>query len=172
MKLLPHVRPRGGLPRISILDIDSGGCEPYNHRSIEHETNRMSRDSPVEIALAVVRHGDRVLIGQRPPGVPLAGYWEFPGGKVLADESPEEAAARECREETGLEIRVGVLLSLVEHEYPHGRVRLHFFAAEPLQASRTPTAPFGWIPIAELASYRFPPANADVVARMRVPRTD
>ena len=58
----------------------------------------MSSDSPVQIALAVVRHDDSVLIGQRPAGVPLAGYWEFPGGKILDDETPQEAAARECRE--------------------------------------------------------------------------
>jgi mutator protein MutT len=126
----------------------------------------MSSDSPVQIALAVVRHGDRVLIGQRPPGVPLAGYWEFPGGKILDDETPQEAAARECREETGLEIHMGTLLSLADHEYAHGRVRLHFFAAEPLDPAQPPAEPFRWIAIVDLFTYRFPPANAGVIQQI------
>src|SRR3990167_7893662 len=101
----------------------------------------MSSEAPMDIALAVVRHAGRVLIGQRPEGVPLAGFWEFPGGKILAGESPEEAAVRECREETGLAIRLGAILCVVEHEYAHGRVRLHFFAAEPIEAMRPPSPP-------------------------------
>ncbi len=116
----------------------------------------MSSASPVEIALAVVRHADRVLIGQRPQCVPLAGYWEFSGGKVLANESPNQAAARECREETGLEIRVGALLSLVDYEYAHGRVRLHFFAAEPLNPAQQPAARFFWVVIGTCTSIGSP----------------
>jgi mutator protein MutT len=148
----------------------------------------MSGDRRVEVALAVVRQGDRVLIGQRPAGGPLAGYWEFPGGKILSGESPQDAAARECREETGLQICVGSLLSLVDHVYPHGPVRLHFFAAEPRCPPRpsvgagavrgspdpapsadppyVPVAPFRWVPLADLPSYRFPPANTGVIQRM------
>jgi mutator protein MutT len=126
----------------------------------------MSDADPVQIGLAVVRHGGRVLIGQRPDGVPLAGYWEFPGGKILPGESPQEAAARECREETGLEIGVGDLLSLVDHQYAHGRVHLRFFAAEPLDPAQLPASPFSWVAIANLLSYRFPPANASVIQRI------
>ena len=129
----------------------------------------MSCEAPVDIALAVVRHAGRVLIGQRPEGAPLAGFWEFPGGKILPGESPEEAAQRECREETGLAVRLGPLLGLVEHDYAHGRLRLHFFAAEPLDAAQAPAAPFCWVPLAALASCRFPPANAGVVQNLGEP---
>jgi len=118
---------------------------------------------PIDVALAVVRHADQVLIGPRPEGVSLAGFWEFPGGRVQPQESPEEAAVRECREETGLEIQLQARLSTVDHEYPHGRVRLCFFAAEPLNPAQLPAAPFRWVAIADLADYRFPPPNAGVV---------
>jgi 8-oxo-dGTP diphosphatase len=118
---------------------------------------------PVEIALAVVRRADQVLIGPRPQGTFLAGLWEFPGGKVQPQESPEEAAVRECREETGMEIELRGQLATVENEYAHGRVRLEFFAAEPLDPSQRPAAPFRWVPIADLARFRFPPANRAVL---------
>ena len=53
----------------------------------------MSPSIPVLVAVAVVEHASKVLVGRRPAGKPLAGLWEFPGGKVLPGETPEEAAA-------------------------------------------------------------------------------
>lgn len=113
--------------------------------------------------MAVVCRGGRVLIGRRRAGVPLAGLWEFPGGKVRAGESPGDAAARECLEETGLAARIGDLYLVSEHEYPEGRVRIHFFAAELIDPPHPPAEPFRWVPIAELAAYPMPPANAALV---------
>ena len=63
-------------------------------------------DSRTLIAIAIVEYDGLFLVGQRPPDVPLAGLWEFPGGKVQAGETPEAAAARECFEETGLTAQV------------------------------------------------------------------
>jgi len=127
----------------------------------------MDRTDPIPIAVAVVRRGDEVLIGRRPQGQPLAGLWEFPGGKVREGESPSEAAARECREETGLDIRVGPLHLEVDHTYRHGRVRICFFAASPVDAAQEPRRPFRWVPRSELAHYAFPPANAAMLAKLR-----
>lgn len=107
-----------------------------------------------------------MLIGQRSPEVPLGGCWEFPGGKVHAGETPEEAAVRECREETGLEVRLGTKYLSVSHRYAHGLVELHFFAAVPVEPSQVPAEPFRWVPWAELRSYRFPPANEAILARL------
>ncbi len=119
------------------------------------------------IGVAVVRWGDRVLIGQRPPGAPLAGLWEFPGGKVRPDESPAEAAVRECREETGLEVRIQRRLALVEHTYEHGKLELHFFAAalprDAAEAERRPGRPFCWVDVGSLPRYALPEANRTVI---------
>jgi mutator protein MutT len=118
------------------------------------------------IAVAVVRQSGRVLIGKRPPDVPLAGFWEFPGGKVRQGEQPEEAAVRECREETGLEIRLEGPCEEVVFPYQHGRLRIHFFLARPAGAPAAIQAPFCWAPLSELAGYRFPPANRSVLRRL------
>src|SRR4051794_17849160 len=85
----------------------------------------------VRVGLALVRRRGRFLVRRRPAGTPLAGCWEFPGGKCEPGESPESAARRECLEETGLEVRIGPLRETICHTYPHGRVELWFFDAEP-----------------------------------------
>lgn len=126
----------------------------------------MPAPSPTPIAIVLVEHAGCVLIGRRPPDVPLAGYWEFPGGKVHPGETLREAAARECREETGLEVSIGEEYQTVVHAYAHGQLELHFLTATPQDLSQAPAAPFRWVPVGELGSYSFPPANADVVARL------
>jgi mutator protein MutT len=118
------------------------------------------------IAIAVVRQGDRLLIGQRAANVPLAHCWEFPGGKVRAGETPADAAIRECREETGLDVRLGDLLAETEHTYSHGRLRLFFYDCSPLDPAIEPAAPFCWVPRCDLDRYQFPAANRAVIAQL------
>jgi mutator protein MutT len=117
-----------------------------------------------EIAIAVVQRYDQFLIGQRREGVPLAGLWEFPGGKIRAGETPDAAAARECREETGLDVTIVAAYPEVVHSYDHADVRLHFFAATPIDLSAQPSAPFRWVPAVKLGEYEFPAANDKLVA--------
>jgi len=120
----------------------------------------MSIDPPAtQIAIAVVQRGEDFLIGQRPPGVALAGLWEFPGGKVQPDESPEEAAVRECAEETGLAVVARSRYPERVQDYDHGRVHLHFIHCELLHASAPPNAPFRFVPRSELGNYEFPAGN-------------
>jgi mutator protein MutT len=123
-------------------------------------------DSPTEVAIAVVEQQGCVLIGQRPPGVPLAGLWEFPGGKLQPGELPAEAAIRECREETGLEVEVTGDYPPQVHVYAHGTVRLHFFHCRPTVPATEVTAPFCWVRRQELARYSFPPANQAILQRL------
>jgi 8-oxo-dGTP diphosphatase len=117
-----------------------------------------------EIAVAVVEQDGHYLIGQRPAGVPLAGLWEFPGGKIEAGESPENAAVRETQEEAGIEIVVDGEYPEVVHQYDHGKLRLHFFRCRPRDDRQSPTSRFQWVPRASLRNYEFPAANAGLIA--------
>ena len=125
----------------------------------------MSR-SVTRIAVAVVERAGQYLIGRRPPDVPLGGYWEFPGGKVHADETPEAAAMRECWEETGLAVRVSSEYPAELHDYDHGRLELRFFACQLVDAAVEPRAPFQWVPRDELSRYQFPEANRPLIERL------
>lgn len=118
-----------------------------------------------EIAVAVVQHEGRYLIGLRPPEVPLGGLWEFPGGKVQTGETAQQAAARECREETGLVVVIGEAFPDVLHTYDHGQLRLHFFLCRLLDASKEDPTPerFRWVSGEKLVDYEFPAANAELI---------
>jgi mutator protein MutT len=120
-----------------------------------------------QIGVAVVEHQRRVLIGQRPPGVPLAGSWEFPGGKVRSGESPAEAAVRECLEETGIAVRMVRELETTVHAYAHETVELHFFLCLPQDEPPLVRAPFRWVSCEQLAAYQFPDANRSVLERLQ-----
>ena len=71
-------------------------------------------------ACALIDADGRVLIAQRPPGKPMAGLWEFPGGKVEAGERPEETLIRELKEELGIVVKEACLapLTFASHGYP------------------------------------------------------
>lgn len=120
------------------------------------------------IAVAVVEDAGRYLVGRRPEGVPLTGLWEFPGGKVRASETPEEAAVRECLEETGIAIRVFELYEVVDYDYQHAALRLYFFACKVIGPVVEPKPPFQWLAAAELDGLPFPPANAEVMRRLKM----
>ena len=116
------------------------------------------------IAIAVVEHEGLFLIGKRPPGVPLAGLWEFPGGKIEPGETPEAAAARECLEETGVRVEALFPYPAQTEEYAHGEVELHFIACRPLiTPPPEPAPPFRWVARAELANHEFPSGNRRIL---------
>lgn len=120
------------------------------------------------VAIALVEHNGRYLVGRRRDDVPLGGYHEFPGGKCHPNESPADGAVRECREETGLHVEILGLRHAVEHDYPYGRVHLHFFDCRLIGDTphATPQNGFHWVAAGDLDQYRFPEPNWVVVRQL------
>lgn len=80
----------------------------------------------VDVAVGVLMQGDQFLLTSRPEGKVYAGYWEFPGGKLEAGESVEQALRRELQEELGITIGAAPTWKTQMVDYPHALVRLHF----------------------------------------------
>lgn len=120
-------------------------------------------NSHVTVAIAVVEQDGQYLVGRRSAHLPLGGLWEFPGGKVEANETPRAAATRECREETGLRVRASHCLLVHQQAYAHATITLHFIACELCDAANRPQAPFEWIARADLARLPFPAGNAPLL---------
>ena len=80
-----------------------------------------------EVAVGVLLRDDgALLLSTRPEGKAYAGSWEFPGGKIEAGESVEQALRRELQEELGITIAGAEAWKVTEHDYPHALVRLHW----------------------------------------------
>jgi 8-oxo-dGTP diphosphatase len=76
-------------------------------------------DKPrLRVVAAALFDGGRVLIAERPAGKHMAGWWEFPGGKVASDETDAQALVRELREELGVDARPDAEIMTLTHEYP------------------------------------------------------
>jgi 8-oxo-dGTP diphosphatase len=119
---------------------------------------------PTPIAIAVVEQDGCFLVGRRPPGVPLAGLWEFPGGKIEPAETPEDAAVRECLEETGLRVEPLSRYLTERHEYAHDRVELYFIACRSAKnVTLSPGGRFQWVPRNELSATEFPAGNRNLL---------
>ena len=123
--------------------------------------------TPVHVAVGVVLdEAGNILIARRPSDSHQGGLWEFPGGKVEPGETLSAALARELREELGVEIgRTSPLLE-VRHDYGDKMVLLDVhvvweFGGEARGAEGQPLA---WVAPTALAEYRFPAANAPIVA--------
>ena len=103
--------------------VDVGAQEPRRPVDVEHQEPRR----PVDVAVGVLIDAeDRFLLTSRPAGKPYAGYWEFPGGKLEAGESVEQALRRELHEELGITIGPVQPWKVTLMDYPHALVRLHF----------------------------------------------
>lgn len=120
------------------------------------------------VGAVLVRDG-LVFAVQRGPGRALEGMWEFPGGKVEADENPREALAREVHEELGCDVAVGDFITTTEYAYDFGTVILSTYyctltAGEPQLTEHTDST---WLAPSALTSLDWAPADipaADLIA--------
>lgn len=122
-------------------------------------------------AVALIDGEGRVLLAQRPAGKPLAGLWEFPGGKVEAGETPESALIRELAEELGIETWNSCLapLTFASHAYADFHLLMPLFACRRWQGIVQPREgqALAWVRAAELSRYPMPPADLPLVPILR-----
>lgn len=123
----------------------------------------------IQVSAAVIQRNGKVYIQQRPPGGLMAGLWEFPGGKVEKNESPEDCLLREIREELGVRVSIREKLMVVKHSYTQFRVTLHVFVCR-LPSGRIQTTScdqWKWVNASELDSYPFPAANVKIIKDLK-----
>lgn len=80
----------------------------------------------IEVVAAIIKKDDKIFATQRGYGE-FKGFWEFPGGKMEAGESPQEALIREIKEELNIDILVGELVDTVEYDYPEFHLTMHCY---------------------------------------------
>jgi len=125
-----------------------------------------------EVAAAVIEKPDgSFLLGQRAPDTFYPGYWEFPGGKVEAGETPREALVRELHEELEIEVLRATPWVVREHVYEHAHVRLHFFRVTEWRGELRDHvhAALAWQRPGETTVAPMLPANAPVLAALALP---
>lgn len=122
------------------------------------------------VAVALVDADRRVLIAQRPEGKAMAGLWEFPGGKVEAGETPEQALIRELEEELGISTKAACLapVSFASHSYDSFHLLMPLYACRKWQG--TPEArehiALKWVRPQLLRDYPMPPADEPLIAAL------
>lgn len=121
-------------------------------------------------ACALVDTDGRVLLARRPAGKPMAGLWEFPGGKVEAGERPEQTLIRELKEELGILVNEACLapLTFASHSYPDFHLLMPLFVCRRWEG--TPMALEGqqlaWVRVNRLRDYPMPPADEPLVSHL------
>ena len=121
-------------------------------------------------ACALVDADGRVLLAQRPEGKPLAGLWEFPGGKLEAGETPERTLIRELEEELGIVVKEACLapLTFASHSYPDFHLLMPLYICrrwEGIVSAKEGQA-LAWVRPNRLREYPMPPADIPLIPHL------
>lgn len=121
-------------------------------------------------ACALIDVDGRVLIAQRPEGKPLAGLWEFPGGKIHEGERPEETLIRELKEELDITVSEPCLapLTFASHAYPDFHLLMPLYVCRRWEGVATPLEGqrLAWVRANKLRDYPMPPADEPLIAHL------
>ena len=130
----------------------------------------MSLKTVLVAACALIDADGRVLLAERPDGKPMAGLWEFPGGKIEAGERPEETLIRELKEELGIAVSEPCLapLTFASHVYPDFHLLMPLYVCRlwegtiiPLEGQR-----IAWVMPNKLRDYEMPPADEPLISHL------
>lgn len=121
-------------------------------------------------AAALIDKDGRVLVAQRPEGKPMAGLWEFPGGKVKEGETPEFALCREIEEELGIEVRECCFtpVAFSSHSYEDFHLLMPLYVCRMWKGIVTPREgqAMKWMKVNELYSLPMPAADVPLIAQL------
>lgn len=121
-------------------------------------------------ACALVDADGRVLLAQRPPGKPMAGLWEFPGGKIETGERPEDSLIRELKEELSIVVKEACLapLTFASHAYPDFHLLMPLYVCRRWEGTVTPLEgqELAWVRPNKLRSYPMPSADVPLVSHL------
>ena len=121
-------------------------------------------------ACALVDPDARVLIAQRPTGKPMAGLWEFPGGKIEAGERPEQTLVRELKEELGIAVNVACLapLTFASHTYPDFHLLMPLYVCRRWEGTvrAVEGQKITWVRANRLRDYPMPPADEPLISHL------
>ena len=121
-------------------------------------------------ACALIDVDGRVLLAERPAGKPMAGLWEFPGGKVHDGERPEDTLIRELGEELGITVKEDCLapLTFASHAYPDFHLLMPLYVCRRWEGIVTPLEGqrLTWVRPNRLRDYHMPPADEPLVAHL------
>lgn len=130
----------------------------------------MSTKVVLVAACALIDADGRVLIAERPPGKPMAGLWEFPGGKVDAGERPEQALIRELQEELGIVVNESCLapLTFASHAYTEFHLLMPLYVCRRWQGTVSPREgqKLAWVRPNRLKDYPMPPADVPLISHL------
>jgi 8-oxo-dGTP diphosphatase len=119
----------------------------------------------IDVCCAIIVEGDKILATRRSHGLHLAGFWEFPGGKIEPGETAKECIIREIREELNLDISIISKLQPVKYYYPGKSIRLIPFVCNITDGrmNLTDHSEFRWLAENEISSIIWAPADIKVL---------
>jgi 8-oxo-dGTP diphosphatase len=122
-------------------------------------------------AVALIDVDGRVLLARRPAGRPMAGLWEFPGGKVDPGETPEAALIRELKEELDIDVAASCLapFTFASHAYPEFHLLMPLYVCHKWEGVVVPREGqrLKWVRPAQFGDYPMPPADKPLVTMLR-----
>lgn len=121
-----------------------------------------------DVTAAIFINSNKVFIARRAPGQKMAGGWEFPGGKVEANETPEQCLERELFEELGIVVKTKEFFCESIYAYPHGEIRLLAYVVERVSGRLRLCVhdEYQWVELASLLEYPLLPADIPIAQKI------
>ncbi len=126
----------------------------------------------IDVAAGIIQREDgKILLARRKPGSHLAGYWEFPGGKIEEGESPEECLERELLEELGIVTKAGAFVAESVYDYGEKQIRLLAYFVQFLEGDFVLDSHdcVTWVHLSEANKYQLAPADVPLLSFIQTP---